>query len=98
MEDLDYCLYLMMTLLNRDNSRLIRHYTNPKGYVIFQLVIGIGYILYLHRAYSIFLLTALLINKLLIESMLRKGKNTVEFKWVPAVMWLIHICNKCIKC
>ncbi|KAF4663102.1 hypothetical protein FOL47_005901 [Perkinsus chesapeaki] len=30
-------------------------------------------------------------NKFLIESMLRKGKNTVEFKWVPAVMWLVNM-------
>ncbi|KAF4666108.1 hypothetical protein FOZ61_010210 [Perkinsus olseni] len=72
-------------------SRFIRYYTGPRGYLAFQLIVGVGYVLYLHRAYAVFLLGAVLANKITVESMLRRGKDSVQFRWVPGTMWAINM-------
>lgn len=64
--------------------RCIRYYMGPRGYVAFQLVMSTCFAVYLHRAYAAFLMGALLSNKVLVERMLRPGKDSVQFKWVVA--------------
>ncbi|EER04010.1 Glycerol uptake protein, putative [Perkinsus marinus ATCC 50983] len=63
----------------------------PRGYVAFQLVMSTCFAVYLHRAYAAFLMGALLSNKVLVERMLRPGKDSVQFKWVPGIMWAVNM-------
>ncbi|EER18631.1 hypothetical protein Pmar_PMAR010007 [Perkinsus marinus ATCC 50983] len=49
------------------------------------------YTVYLHRAYAAFLMGAVLSNKVLVERMLRPGKDSVQFRWVPGVMWAVNM-------